>query len=169
MQFISASSALTHLDEQVSKVETIAPFSAEEIVDVRILRNFLASFSATPNDRDSVESNSMSLAGHALLALPKISTSASHQYGRLLLLSTVYCLVPALLTPEEAEETPFSLLQKLLPQVFEQLKNHLGVSSLNELVSKNRRRKIFTLIAFNCYPHDKLRQVRQDEALPSVL
>ena len=93
----------------VSKVETLAPFSAEEIVDVRILRNFLASFAATSTDRDSVESNSMSLAGHALLALPKISISASHQNGRLLLLSTVYNLVPALLTPDEAKETPFSL------------------------------------------------------------
>ena len=61
--------ALTHLDEQVSKVQTIAPFSAEEIVDVRILRNFLASFAATSTDRDSEESNSMSLAGHALPSL----------------------------------------------------------------------------------------------------
>jgi hypothetical protein len=69
VQFISASSALTHLDEQVSKVETIAPFSAEEIVDVRILRNFLASFAATSTDRGSVESNGMSLAGHALPSL----------------------------------------------------------------------------------------------------
>jgi hypothetical protein len=69
VQFISASSALTHLDEQVSKVETIAPFSAEEIVDVRTLRNFLASFAATSTDRGSVESNGMSLAGHALPSL----------------------------------------------------------------------------------------------------
>ena len=139
MTHISFSSALTHLLEQVSKLETAEASCSENNVDFRTLRDCLASYvpgSSTPSKT----------AGGMDLVLPRASTEQMLQAGRYFLLATIYCLVPPTVQAEDASKTAFSLAQDLFPHALEQLKNHLGVSSFNEIVGRNKRRTIDLLL-----------------------
>ena len=126
---ISFSSALTHLHAQVSKLETAEASCSENNVDLRILRDCLASYvpgSSTPSRT----------AGGMDLVLPQASTEQMLQAGRFFLLAAIYCLVPPTVQAEDASKTAFTLAQELFPHALEQLKNHLGVSSFNEIVDQ---------------------------------
>jgi hypothetical protein len=136
---IPFSSALTHLLEQAPKLETAEASCSENNVDFRTLRDCLAGYvagSSTPSKT----------AGGMDLVLPRASTEQMLQAGRYFLLATIYCLVPPTVQPEDVSKTAFTLAQELFPHALEQLKNHLGVSSFNEIVGRNKRRTIDLLL-----------------------
>jgi hypothetical protein len=80
------------------------------------------------------------------LVLPQASTEQMLQAGRFFLLAAIYCLVPPTVQAEDASKTAFTLAQELFPHALEQLKNHLGVSSFNDIVGRNKRRRIDLLL-----------------------
>jgi hypothetical protein len=136
---ISFSSALTHLLEQVSKLETAEASCSENNVDFRVLRDCLASYV-------SGSSSPLKTAGGMDLVLPQASTEQMLQAGRFFLLAAIYCLVPPTVQAEDASKTAFTRAQELFPHALEHLKNHLGVSSFNEIVGRNKRRTIDLLL-----------------------
>ena len=108
-------------------------------VDFRILRDCLASY--VPGS-----SSPLKTAGGMDLVLPQASTEQMLQAGRFFLLAAIYCLVPPTVQAEDASKTAFTLAQELFPHALEQLKNHLGVSSFNDIVGRNKRRRIDLLL-----------------------